>query len=802
MTKFFYLSAILLPYLFLAGCASMLDDLKNNNGQGSESIPNNFDWRTTCEIDCEVEVSSTLKSEFVHVVRIYSDPLLKEGKLLASGSAKPGVPYRFKLTVPTTVTKLYVEVVQPDGTHRVREITAKTGQMRLSAESMLKLRTATVVPNIPILAEPVVYDEILSGNKKVDIISYQNGETQLNEVKSYLIPGDVTCSGLTFNNWKGTARLYVKGTLNMGSPNVNMNMCSLIILDGGKVIFKNLQTSSADIQIAEGGMLVVSNKLNYSHAEKIINKGMLRVEKNADINNSAVIYNFGTLDGGDDNNLLNMKLSNNVKFYNYGKIKSDYLELNSSVTLLNAEGAMVDVGDLVLTNRTVLSNMGKIYVDDNLNMTSNTKLENFCMTKTANWKISNSTFELYSGGLFKANDLQGDNSTVTLEGSSLLRLEDISKIYGVRFNSVSTDYALIDCTGAICDLRWANTKFNGKIELVHQGLTNGDGENGEALYPANLFSDGAKIVKKQANSIAKTSCNGGDGSMGEEVTDSDGDGVPDSEDKFPNDPERAFISYFPSESTWGTHAFEDLWPAMGDYDLNDMVMGFQVSWISNASNQVVEMGMRSKVRAIGSCFPLSLAFQLDELSPAQIKSVTGSKLDGTVFGISGNGTENGQSKAVIPVFDQDKSVWQWQQRGQMGNTVDGGGRIVGDSLHVNVLFASPVDQSLVSMNRLNLFITTNGRGNEIHLNGFAKTDKGVAPVDLTKYDLSDNNLYMTRSGLIWALMIPETFNYPFEKIPLKEVYTYFEKWTFSGGALYPDWYQDKVGYRTDDKIYR
>jgi len=59
------------------------------------------------------------------------------------------------------------------------------------------------------------------------------------------------------------------------------------------------------------------------------------------------------------------------------------------------------------------------------------------------------------------------------------------------------------------------------------------------------------------------------------LTDSDGDGIQDADDDFPNDPARAFINFFPAAG-YGSLAFEDLWPGKGDYDFNDLVVVLQL----------------------------------------------------------------------------------------------------------------------------------------------------------------------------------------------------------------------------------
>merc|ERR1711991_317750 len=60
-------------------------------------------------------------------------------------------------------------------------------------------------------------------------------------------------------------------------------------------------------------------------------------------------------------------------------------------------------------------------------------------------------------------------------------------------------------------------------------------------------------------------------SSGVNSEDVDGDGISNAEDDFPDDADRSFNNFFPA-SGYGTLAFEDLWPARGDYDFNVLVV--------------------------------------------------------------------------------------------------------------------------------------------------------------------------------------------------------------------------------------
>jgi hypothetical protein len=124
------------------------------------------------------------------------------------------------------------------------------------------------------------------------------------------------------------------------------------------------------------------------------------------------------------------------------------------------------------------------------------------------------------------------------------------------------------------------------------------------------------------NDIPETPYNHGVGQINKGPKDTDGDGVPDDTDQFPNDPTLAYVSYFPSEGTFCTYAFEDLWSDIGDYDLNDLVIYCNVGYYKNANNMVVYEKVKWKLMAAGTSMLLSCGVQLDGVSTSEVSSVT------------------------------------------------------------------------------------------------------------------------------------------------------------------------------------
>ena len=134
------------------------------------------------------------------------------------------------------------------------------------------------------------------------------------------------------------------------------------------------------------------------------------------------------------------------------------------------------------------------------------------------------------------------------------------------------------------------------------------------------------------------------------VTDSDGDGVDDDLDDYPNDASRAFNVYYPNETDWGTFAYEDLWPGEGDYDFNDLVLDYHFKSVLNSSNQLVEFFMDYSTRAVGASLVNGFGLMMGG-DPDNIGSVTGSQMSENYIDLNANGTEQNQTNTVLFLFD-------------------------------------------------------------------------------------------------------------------------------------------------------
>lgn len=287
--------------------------------------------------------------------------------------------------------------------------------------------------------------------------------------------------------------------------------------------------------------------------------------------------------------------------------------------------------------------------------------------------------------------------------------------------------------------------------------------------------------------------------------DTDGDGVSDTNDAFPTDPTRAYINYFPSQNTWGTLAYEDLWPVTGDYDMNDLVVSYRYKFISNAQNNIVEFYADYAPIAAGATYYNGFGVQFP-FAPSAVKSVSGQSINNSYIKLNTNGTEAGQTNAVIIPFDNHSNLISNPGNASILNTDMNKAKMAGDTAHIYLQFNSPISASALGTAPFNPFAISNQRrGYEIHLPGFAPTDLADKTLLGSFQDASNpssNIYYITQDNHPWALSFLVPFSYPIEGVDISKAYLHFLDWANSGGTLYTDWYSNtSTGYRNSSNIY-
>jgi LruC domain-containing protein len=287
------------------------------------------------------------------------------------------------------------------------------------------------------------------------------------------------------------------------------------------------------------------------------------------------------------------------------------------------------------------------------------------------------------------------------------------------------------------------------------------------------------------------------------LLDSDGDGVFDVMDDYPNDPERAFNNYFPGRNKSGSLAYEDLWPMKGDYDFNDLVLSYNINQVTNANNLVKEIVSTFTIEAIGAGYKNGFGYQINVPSTA-VASVTGFNHKENIITLNANKTEAGQSKATIIPFDNTYNLFATIGSGFV-NTRPEMPYVQPESVTVNVTFTNAQTMGAIGLPPYNPFIFVNKeRGKEVHLPGYPPTALANPAYFGTEDDdtnLSTGKYYKSKTNLPWGMHLPQKFAYPLEKKVILEAHLVFGQWVQSSGFSYMDWYENKQGYRDNQFIY-
>ncbi|MEM9680125.1 MAG: LruC domain-containing protein [Bacteroidota bacterium] len=266
-----------------------------------------------------------------------------------------------------------------------------------------------------------------------------------------------------------------------------------------------------------------------------------------------------------------------------------------------------------------------------------------------------------------------------------------------------------------------------------------------------------------------------------EEIDTDGDGVLDRDDSYPEEADKAFEMFTPSKYGTGTIAFEDLWPTNGDYDFNDMALNYQAIAILNSDNLVVQVDFICKVKSNLAGYTNGVGIEIEGLTSNQIESVVGTIYTENYIDLNPNGTEANQDKAVVILTDNAD-------------------HLVNETT-ISILLNNPVTTETIGTAPFNPFIIANKvRENEIHLPYRNATSLGDNIVQVGGQNNDPNGNYISNNGYPWAISIIHDFKVPKESIKIYNAYNHFNNWATSGGLDYKDWYKDNPGHRNQNLL--
>lgn len=830
--------------LFFTGCEQDYYDPSRQQGTGSSlfgdsiDVPATFDWATTRNIDMRVKVEDNYNGAYHYTVQIFdANPLFdEEATLLGMGVAKNNSDFRTKVVLPDAVNMVYIQQTSPTGGKTIAPVevsaninysfgatvTPTASSLRSASTEdngiMVEMSTRATTDPYPmpaLPANPTVVDQT-SGHLDSSIA----GDV-------YLITGNF--SGTT--NFQKRVDLFVQGSLNVESGELNLQPGSrLIVLPGASVTAPKIASSSENnssldlyikgtvtvtgaesfqlqpyskMVVFEGGNVIISNRVELLSNTVLYNNGTVQVSgllqtSNA---NATVVNNHNmtlhqlvvTQDTGSFTNNGTLTVNDNLKLANSGIVLNNNTITSLSLTLDNGtfdnEGVVTVSGQTSATSITCLIRNNNSFTTGSLHLEGKAKVENNCHMIVEGLLYANGVSIINAaGGMLSTSDLFMHNTRIELGSAAMMKVT-VEAVFNLNvgggndnwndkgFYGTGANRALLQITKAVADKNSYDKiiHYHGNLQIEcydHPTKNIDQWNNGRWTENGVTWAGegGSTLV------IPGTECNDGGYS------------------NVPSTPPSNPVFPIIWNGTDVTYLFEDNWPLLGDYDMNDVVLNMKPEYTIDAENKVTQLKLDVTLRAVGGVKRLAVGMQIDGMARDVVSSVTRSSQagrDNSVFSAS-NGLETDQDYVVIPFFD-DVHKALGIPAGTMVNTTVGGsiGTVSPAVVTFTLTFNSPVDREAVSIDKLNPFIVNGGYNNsrhEVHLPGFVPTDKA----DVRRFgagdDDSNNKYYTSKGNLIWALAIPGATRYPKEYTSIRKAYPQLESWATTSGQSDKDWY--------------
>ena len=244
--------------------------------------------------------------------------------------------------------------------------------------------------------------------------------------------------------------------------------------------------------------------------------------------------------------------------------------------------------------------------------------------------------------------------------------------------------------------------------------------------------------------------------------------------------------YYPSQSEFYLAAYEDLYPIKGDYDFNDLVVGYRVYVNLDQNGNMTAIGGEGYLVARGADYNHDWHLRIPLPASANGSGQLSVFLPDSATADTQTPLSINSGTLDILAFESVRTRW-----------ADGGNKFVN----------TPSDQALIRGHRFSFETTLNSALNlaqlgeppfdpylyvyntnyEIHLPGKANVIPGSNNTDTEFTD---------PSGYPFAMILPQDWQIPVEEEDLGAAYPQFLNFVISGGTSNINWYRNPVA----DKI--
>ena len=579
-------------------------------------------------------------------------------------------------------------------------------------------------------------------------------------------PPSWSCNDYDSFNGNDDGSYSISNTSTQGI-NVNQNT-TIYICDGASwsPSYLNDNNNKLTIYVAQGGTLKLSGTLNSTiYNEGTVNGVNLGMNKNSSFNN------WGTTNITGNLNTNSKDLNVYAGVFNI----SGSLNLNSDGDFENDGGQVNIGGHCTLSGDFDNEENSTLNVAGNFTINSNGDFKNECQT-------------IISGNFINNNDANFRNASYTVITGSLtnnsntdfkLREGSILKCASIMSNDDikgSKGYSVIE-TGSITFN--GNRKFEGNLDICSDYYSENMGDN-DVLNTCSTF-------------ISSGTCSPGF----QNAIDSDNDGVVAGVDVDDENPNVSTYNYPQGQDSFYTSFYEDLYPCMGDYDLNDLVHNYSYQEGIDKNETITEITFNYKFPAMGANFNNSFVLRVIDQDNNAVLS-----LDNSDAYSSSEITRlyDDQNSTTLFIFNNLKTIYT-DNSGAIINTV----KIDYDNIPV-------ISGKVININgAYDEFMLKDGEiGQEIHPVYNALHSQYPALNAPTKYNDSSNflncndnssgtTLFVNSNNFPWVLNdLPIDMPWVKEGVSILEAYPNFDEFVMSNSAL--DWYSDINGNRVTENL--
>lgn len=240
--------------------------------------------------------------------------------------------------------------------------------------------------------------------------------------------------------------------------------------------------------------------------------------------------------------------------------------------------------------------------------------------------------------------------------------------------------------------------------------------------------------------------------------------------------------YLPAVDSYYMVTYEDQFPNRGDYDFNDLTVGYRVYLELNNANKVVGIGGVGYLVARGGGFDHDWFLRINLPGSTSGSGELNLYSPGSATPASGYPrTINLSGPLNLKVFEHTRTLWT--DPGQnFVNTERNQAIIEGHRFTFHVTLNSPMNVSQLPAAPYDPYLYVYNTKYEIHLDG----NPAVHPDSRNTADGLSG--YRDESNYPYAMIMPEDWLTPIEYIDLGEAYPEFVEFVKSNGSTKQDWY--------------